>query len=249
MIKISNAIQNKKIVQIRKELKSNVDLDYKKGNKRSYKSEEKIKNYGIKTCLVRKIAANHFKEIKTWEKSDIFSLAEKLLASGYNEESIIGFDFASRLKKRFQEDDFKIFSRWLKKYVDNWSKCDSLCMFIMNYFLEMYPKYQERVISLAKSKNKWERRAAAVSFITSSKRGMVLRGSLGDVLKVARILLQDKEDLVQKGYGWMLKEASEAYQKEVFDFIMKNKQKMPRTALRYAIEKMPKNLKKKAMAK
>jgi len=55
--------------------------------------------------------------------------------------------------------------------------------------------------------------------------------------------------LVQKGYGWMLKEASRNNRKEVFDYVMKNKKIMPRTALRYAIEKMPKELKIEAMAK
>jgi 3-methyladenine DNA glycosylase AlkD len=59
----------------------------------------------------------------------------------------------------------------------------------------------------------------------------------------------DVDDMVQKGYGWMLKAASEAHQKEVFDYVFKNKAKMPRTSLRYAIEKMPQELKTKAMAK
>jgi 3-methyladenine DNA glycosylase AlkD len=62
-------------------------------------------------------------------------------------------------------------------------------------------------------------------------------------------LLLDKEDLVQKGYGWLLKVSSEENEKKVFDYVMKNKGKIPRTALRYAIEKMPKNLKKKAMVR
>ncbi len=69
------------------------------------------------------------------------------------------------------------------------------------------------------------------------------------ILKVARKLLIDENDMVQKGYGWMLKEASNHNQKEVFNFVMKNKSKMPRTALRYAIEKLPARLKLKAMAK
>jgi 3-methyladenine DNA glycosylase AlkD len=55
--------------------------------------------------------------------------------------------------------------------------------------------------------------------------------------------------MVQKGYGWMLKAASETHQKEVFDFVMKNKSAMPRTSLRYAIEKMPAEMKAKAMKK
>jgi 3-methyladenine DNA glycosylase AlkD len=55
--------------------------------------------------------------------------------------------------------------------------------------------------------------------------------------------------MVQKGYGWMLKVASQVHQKEVIDFIMQRKDKMPRTALRYAIEKMPAELKQRAMIK
>ena len=59
----------------------------------------------------------------------------------------------------------------------------------------------------------------------------------------------DKEDLVQKGYGWMLKEASRRWQREVFDYVMEHKEEMPRTALHYAIEKMPPEWKKNVMEK
>ena len=72
---------------------------------------------------------------------------------------------------------------------------------------------------------------------------------LNEIREIATILLMDEEDMVQKGYGWMLKAASQAHQKEVFDFVIGNKAKMSRTALRYAIEKMPANLKAMAMEK
>ena len=61
---------------------------------------------------------------------------------------------------------------------------------------------------------------------------------LGDVFETADALLIDQDIMVQKGYGWMLKEASNHYPKEVFDYVMKNRREMPRTALRYAIEKL-----------
>jgi 3-methyladenine DNA glycosylase AlkD len=63
------------------------------------------------------------------------------------------------------------------------------------------------------------------------------------------MLLSDKDDMVQKGYGWLLKEASRKHQKEVLNYVLKNKKKMGRTALRYAIELMPKELKTEAMKK
>jgi 3-methyladenine DNA glycosylase AlkD len=62
-------------------------------------------------------------------------------------------------------------------------------------------------------------------------------------------MLSDKDDMVQKGYGWMLKAASQAHQKEIFDYVMNNKALMPRTSLRYAIEKLPQELKAMAMSK
>ena len=63
------------------------------------------------------------------------------------------------------------------------------------------------------------------------------------------MLLTDEDDMVQKGYGWLLKEESRKHQKEVFNYVFKNRKVMPRTALRYAIELMPKELKTKAMQK
>ncbi|HOF03559.1 MAG TPA: DNA alkylation repair protein, partial [Atribacterota bacterium] len=72
---------------------------------------------------------------------------------------------------------------------------------------------------------------------------------LPDIFEICDRLLLDQDDMVQKGYGWLLKATSEAYQKEVFDYILKNKEKMPRTALRYAIEKMPEQMRKEAMEK
>jgi 3-methyladenine DNA glycosylase AlkD len=72
---------------------------------------------------------------------------------------------------------------------------------------------------------------------------------LDKVFEIADIVLLDKDDLVQKGYGWMLKTASEFYPNQVLNYLMKNKDKMPRTALRYALEKYPQEMRKKAMSK
>jgi len=109
----------------------------------------------------------------------------------------------------------------------------------------MYPQYLLELKKWAKSKNRWVRRAAAVTLIVPAKNGQFLK----DIFEIADILFLDSDDLVQKGYGWMLKVASQAHQDEVFDYVIRHKDKMPRTALRYAIEKMPKELKQKAMAK
>lgn len=117
------------------------------------------------------------------------------------------------------------------------------CNHTVGSFIEKYSEFLIKLFEWASSKNRWVRRAAAVSLIIPAKKGNFLK----EIFKIADILLLDKDDLVQKGYGWMLKAASQAHQKEVFDYIIKNKAVMPRTALRYAIEKMPNELKKLAM--
>ena len=82
------------------------------------------------------------------------------------------------------------------------------------------------------------RRVAAVTSILPERKGLFLK----DFLKISSLLIDDEDDLVQKGYGWMLKEASRAHQKDIFNYVMKNKKVMPRTALWYTIEKMPDEL-------
>ncbi len=111
--------------------------------------------------------------------------------------------------------------------------------------MEMYPEYISKLKQMTKSDNRWVKRAAAVSLILPARQGKFLP----DIFAISESLLMDKDDMVQKGYGWLLKEASKPFQKEVFEYVYIHKDHMPRTALRYAIEKMPNNLRKKAMAK
>jgi 3-methyladenine DNA glycosylase AlkD len=111
--------------------------------------------------------------------------------------------------------------------------------------VEKYPEYVERLRCWTQSENRWLRRAAAVTLVLPARKG----GFLGDIFEIADSLLLDRDDLVQKGCGWMLKEASKSHRQEVFDYIIKNKDVMPRTALRYAIEKMPVEMRRQAMAR
>jgi 3-methyladenine DNA glycosylase AlkD len=111
--------------------------------------------------------------------------------------------------------------------------------------MERYPEYIDKLYGWARSENRWVRRAAAVTLIVPAKHGKFLK----EAFRIADILLKDKEDLVQKGYGWLLKEASRLHHEEVFAYLMKHRDVMPRTAFRYALEKMPQQLRAKAMAK
>ncbi len=230
---------------VRQELKNNVDEKTLSTSHHFFKENEQTKVWGVKTASVGKIAKATFEEVKDLPKVQIFELCEELWQSGYLEEAVVACDWSYSLRKQYEPGDFETFERWVQNYVDNWASCDTLCNHTIGEFVEMYPEYISRLKKWSTSDNRWTRRAAAVTLIIPARKGLFLE----DIFQIATTLLKDKDDLVQKGYGWMLKAASEAHQKEVFDFVIKHKAVMPRTAFRYAIEKMPPEMKAEAMKK
>lgn len=234
-------IINDTVYKIRNELIRHVDEKNRESSQRFFK--EAIHPYGVRTSTVTQIGKEMYKEIQDQGKSLIFQICEELWKSGRLEESFIACHWSYYVHKRYEPEDFHIFESWIDKYVTNWASCDTLCNHTVGAFLEMYPEYIIELRRWAGSQNRWMRRAAAVSLIIPVRKGKFH----DEIFHIAHILLQDPDDLVQKGYGWMLKAASQADQKAVFDFVMDRKASMTRTALRYAIEKMPQDLRKKAM--
>lgn len=229
------------IIDIRKRLLNSADEKTKTTAQGYFK--EKINFYGVKTAVVTEISKEYFKRIEMKPTSEIFKLCGELWQSGFIEESFIACNWSYYVNKKYKPADFKVFEKWVKQYVNNWASCDTLCNHTIGSFIEMYPEYIAKLKEFALSENRWVRRAAAVTFIIPARKGKFLN----DIFEIADTLLTDKDDLVQKGYGWMLKAASQANRNEVFDYVMSKKENMPRTALRYAIEKMPKELKEIAM--
>jgi 3-methyladenine DNA glycosylase AlkD len=229
--------------RIRQELRQNADETRKKSGERFFK--EDVKLYGLTMPAVDRMAKAYYEEIRRRSTHDVFALCEELWRSGYLEEAFVACNWSHAIHREYQPEDIKVFERWVSEYVSNWATCDGLCNHSVGDLLAMYPTLVSDLHRWARSENRWMRRAAAVSLIVPARRGKFL----DDVFRIADILLLDADDLVRKGYGWMLKAASEAHQREVFDYVLRNKAVMPRTALRYAIEKMPPALKAQAMAK
>jgi 3-methyladenine DNA glycosylase AlkD len=231
------------IEKIRKELKKNADEKTRIQGEKFFR--ENVKIYGLKSVQVEQVSKEFFKTVPDKSKSEIFRLCEELWKSGFLEEAGIACMWSYNVRKQYDPADFKVFEQWVNKYVTNWAACDTLCNHTVGAFLEMYPAYLAGLKRWAKSGNRWVKRASSVSLIVPARKGMFL----ADIFEIADILHSDPDDMVQKGYGWMLKVASLSNQKEVFEYIMRKKATMPRTSLRYAIEKMPDELKAMAMAR
>lgn len=234
---------NSVLTEIRNLLRSEGTQEIKLKSQRFFK--EDIKNYGVRNPVVHKIAKESYKKIVPLTKENVFDGCELLWQSGYTEEAILACDWAFYMKKQYGPEDFDVFERWIDTYVTNWATCDAFCNHTVGTFLHKFPEFMPRIKAMTKSKNRWMRRAAAVSLIVPARKGEFF----DDIIEIATLLLTDSDDMVQKGYGWMLKEASKKHQQEVFDFVVNNKTTMPRTALRYAIEKMPKEMKAMVMKK
>lgn len=227
------------LIDLRADLQANIDEHTKETSQRFFK--EKVKAIGVKTKTVNKITRQFYERVQ--DKDTVFSICEDLFKSGILEESFVASKLAYYVQNQYDLDDFEVFERWVDSYVNNWATCDTLCNRAVGSLIEKYSVLVSRLFCWARSNNMWMRRAATVSLVIPAKKGMFL----DEAFILADILLNDKEDLVQKGYGWLLKEESRTMQKEVYDFVLSRRAVMPRTALRYVIELMPQNLRKEAM--
>ena len=216
---------------IMRELKRYVEPEYRKGALKYVK--EGIVLYGVRVQMVRKISAKYYREISEHDKDYILNLCDRLVRSEYAEEKTIAFDWAYRLRKYFEPADFKLFQSWLKRYVSNWGACDDFCRHAFGAFICQYPQFLPDVFGWTCSENRWLRRGAAVIMIYSLRKGK----HLDSAFMVADALLEDSDYLVQNGYGWMLKDASILFPDRVRKYVMHNRKRMPRRALRYAIER------------
>jgi len=233
------------VAEVRQALKANADKKNRELSGRFFKKGEEAHVYGVRMQEVGKIGKDFYKHIKDKTKKEILGLCEELWKSKYLEEAVIACIWSESLHKKYEPSDFIVFEHWVKDYVNNWADCDTLCNHTIGTFIMMYPGYLNELKKWAKSPDRWVKRASAVTLIIPARKGMFLK----DIIEIADILLLDKDDMVQKGYGWMLKAASQFSEKEIFNYVMSKKAVMPRTALRYAIEKMPGELKTEAMKK
>lgn len=235
------------------ELRKHVDQKFQEGAFRFFKEDVKV--LGVRSPYVKQVASKFWPEIKKLPKDEIFQICEELWQNGFIEETFVAINWTNRLIYKLDKADFVRFTNWIDKYITNWASCDIFCTHAVGYLVQQYPDLFDELKTWTKSKNRWFRRAAAVSLIYplhhpfSSPSILISPPILIRVFGIADFLLLDPDDLVQKGYGWMLKEASKIWPNEIFQFVYGRRDKMPRTALRYAIEKLPKNLKEKALSK
>lgn len=171
---------------------------------------------------------------------------EKLLESQIHEVragAVSIMDKASRNKKISKERLKDFFDLYMRRHdrINNWDLCDLGCLYMTGSYL--YDKPHDILYKLARSKNIWERRTAILSTCY-----FIRQGDTTDTFRIAGILVNDKEDLIHKATGWMLRFAGTKDRKRLIGFLDKYAATMPRTLLRYSIEHFSKKEKEYYMS-
>ncbi len=227
-----NQLKAKVFIERLKSIQSDKEREkiqrYFKSGEGQYGAGDKF--IGVKMGQLFKLAAE-FAEMPVAE-------IEKLLESPIHEVragAVSIMDKASRNKKISESRLKELFDLYIKRHdrINNWDLVDLGCLYMTGSYL--YDKPRKILYKLARSKNLWERRTAIVSTCY-----FIRQGEVDDAFKIAELLLDDKEDLVHKGTGWMLRFAGDIDRSRLIQFLDAHVTRMPRVLLRNCIEKFDK---------
>jgi 3-methyladenine DNA glycosylase AlkD len=183
---------------------------------------------GIRVPTLRKVA-REFRAVP-------LAVAFALLRSPFHEERLLAlFMLVDRYARGTAAEQQRIYERYLKhvpKHVNNWDLVDSSAPYIVGAHLEQ--RDRSVLYELARSPHLWSRRVALLATFS-----FIRRGSFDDTLALAEIVLDDREDLIHKATGWMLREVANRDRAAAEAFLRRHGHRMPRTMLRYAIERYP----------
>jgi len=228
---------------LRADMRQAADPAHREGSRAFFKVT--INPIGVRVKDLNALVVKHWKLARGLESQALLDLCDALWDSGVFEEPVVASKWCGRALPRLGVAAFPTFERWLATRVGNWGHCDVLCTQCIGPLIALHPQLMDHCTPWLASPNRWLRRGAAVSLVPPGRRGLFL----DHVFRIADALLEDEDDLVRKGYGWMLKEASKPWPQEVLEFVLKRRARMPRVALRYAIEHMPPDWRARAMAK
>jgi 3-methyladenine DNA glycosylase AlkD len=199
---------------------------------------------GRKTNEYRNIAKKFKKELDLKTLSEIYEISEALLESRKWAETIIAYQIIFDQRKRYDEGTFQVFEQWLFQYIEDWWDCDDFMTHAFQVALMKYPNNIAKIKGWVNHQKFAVRRSAAVILIRPVQKGLIEKKL---IFEIADLLMNDPHYLVQKGYGWLLKESSAHYHDHLIAYLQKNIFGMSRTAFRYALEKLPSDEKTKLM--
>lgn len=226
--------------KLRKELKKYSDISKAKILEGFFKTG--VGQYGEGDVFLGVSVPNTRKVVRGAVKRFSLDNVQKLLSSKIHEERLASLLILVEKYKQVEEHDKAVIYNFYlanARGVNNWDLVDLSAPNIVGNYL-LHRRNRKILYKLAKSENLWERRIAIVSTFT-----FIRAEEFIDTLKISKILLKDKHDLIHKAVGWMLREVGKRDVETLKKFLKTNYSSLPRTTLRYAIERFPEDLRKK----
>jgi 3-methyladenine DNA glycosylase AlkD len=204
---------------------------------RYFRGDHRLRFYNVGTQPLRAFVVSIYKAHRdVWSVEDAMRLADELIVDPYLETKLVGIELVARFRRDFEPALLTQWKRWLAaNHSANWATTDSICGVLIGPLLVKHPVLAERLRSWAKDRNLWVRRASVVGLIPLVRRGIAVEIAYDN----ARLLHGDSEDLIQKAVGWTLREAGKTDASRLESYLRANGAVIPRTTLRYAIERFP----------
>ncbi len=208
-------------------------------------SREPVRSIGVLTPDVRRLATSAAHEYRQARLTfdEILEIADALWRGGILEERSLAILLLAKFERHLERRHWRHFDTYVDS-LSNWGETDGLCGYVLAPLLEREPRLLTRLKPWTRSRNRWRRRAAAVALVPAVRRG----GHHELAYAICDRLADDRDDLVEKGVGWLLKEMSRTQPQSVADYLLANAQVLSRTTIRYAAEKLPAQLRERVMA-
>jgi len=215
-------------------------------SRRYFRGPVDIGFYNVGTAAMRALArAIHARHKDHWSVGDAMACAGVLIEDRHLEAKSVGIEVVARYHRAFTPRLLPMWKRWLAgNHSANWATTDALCGALIGPLLVQHPELAVQMRSWSGHRNMWVRRASMVGLIALARRGeqLVL------VYDIARRLHADEEDLIQKAVGWTLREAGKTDMPRLERYLRAHGAAIPRTTLRYAIERFPEAKRKTLLA-
>ncbi|MBS1786679.1 MAG: DNA alkylation repair protein [Acidobacteria bacterium] len=212
-----------------------------------FKSDEDVQFYGLAAQEVRQVEREFFATVKgAWTFDDAIAFCELMIREKHLEAKQIGFELLARFKRQFRPELLETIKQWLlENHSANWATTDGLCSVVVSPLVQKHPELIRQFTPWTRNKNLWVRRVSAVALTGLARRGKHLDEAYG----IAEALFGHPEDLIHKATGWLLRDAGRTDEQRLEKFLLEHGPRIPRTALRYAIERFPSDKRKEILAK
>ncbi len=222
--------------QIRSALKDGGSAEHAAGVQWFFKEE--IKSHGWYTAELRRAIRQCRRDILREHDFDfLVRVADKLFSGRVLEERVAAVFLLEKLDAQFGNREFKMFESWLDR-ISSWADHDGLVHSLIAPMVAAKPARVKDVFRWAKSPKRWHRRAACVALIRGARAKMFFP----QIVELSNTLLADRDDMVQKGLGWLLRETAKYDAKRTVPYLMKIRGRAPRLVLRTACETLPKTV-------